>query len=352
VPGPAGKDRWTYARSGVDRSSIRDGLRALLDSVHYRAPTSSGKRVEVAGHYAGLIQVGRETIAITTDTVGTKSLLAEQTGLWEGVGEDIVGVNVNDLSAIGARPCGLVDCISIDRPRAPVLAAIGRGLDRGLRKAQCSLLGGETAVVPDIVTGIDLGGTAIGFFPDGRVPITGTKIRVGDAVLGIPSDGFHANGFTLVRRLLITEGADLKRPRGGSTVPFGEELLAPTRIYVRPTEAIADLPSTHGLAHISGGGVRNLVRLNAKVKFVLDAWPEPTGIFEWARVSGGLSDDELYQTFNVGIGFVAVVAPRAVRVTLERLAKAGASDARVVGRVARGTGVEVPARRLRYEGYA
>src|SRR5215469_13860806 len=98
---------WTYAKSGVDRTTVSEALSALLSSVTYRAPPSSGRVVQVAGHYAGLVRIGRETIAITTDTVGTKGLLAEQVGEWEGVGEDIVGVNVNDLAAVGARPCGL-----------------------------------------------------------------------------------------------------------------------------------------------------------------------------------------------------------------------------------------------------
>jgi phosphoribosylformylglycinamidine cyclo-ligase len=343
---------WTYARSGVDRGSIQEGLNALLAQVTYHPPPSSGGRVNAAGHYAGMVRIGRETIAITTDTVGTKSLLAETTGAWEVVGEDIVGVNVNDLASVGARPCGLVDCISLERPTPSVLAAIGRGLNRGLAKARCGLLGGETAVVPDIVSGVDLGGTAIGFYPKGRRPITGAAIRPGDVVIGIPSDGFHANGFTLVRRLVQLRKANLGRPRPGALVPLGRELLRPTRIYVQPIEAIADLASTHGLAHISGGGVRNLVRLNRGVAFRLDRWPDPNGLFDWVQRAGGITDEELYQTFNVGIGFVAVVAPRSVESTLARLSRAGAKDARVVGQVVRGHGVELPGRSLRYEGYA
>jgi phosphoribosylformylglycinamidine cyclo-ligase len=135
-------------------------------------------------------------------------------------------------------------------------------------------------------------------------------------------------------------------------VSLEEELLAPTRIYVRPVEAVADDPGVHGLAHISGGGVRNLVRLNRKVRFVLDDWPAPEGIFEWARARGRIAPIELYQTFNVGIGFVVVVAPSASERILLRLRRAGARDARKVGRIARGAGVELPHQRLRYSGYA
>jgi phosphoribosylformylglycinamidine cyclo-ligase len=279
-------------------------------------------------------------------------LLAEETGRWEGMGVDVVAVNVNDLSAVGARPCGFVDCLSLARPRSAVLGAIGRGLDRGLRESRCALLGGETAVVPDLVTGTDLGGTAIGFFPKGRRPVLGNRIRAGDVVLGIPSSGFHANGYTLVRRLVRQPRSQLRRPRPGAAVSLEQELLAPTRIYVRPVEAVADLPGVHGLAHISGGGVRNLVRLNPKVRFLLDAWPAPEGLFAWVRDRGEIDLEELYQTFNLGIGFVLVVAPGSVATVLGRLAAAGARDARPVGRIERGTGVDLPQQHLRYTGYA
>ena len=221
----------TYAESGVDRRAVSAALAELLASVRYRPPPSHGRSVDAPGHYAGLIRIGRETIAVTTDTVGTKVLLAEQMGRWEEVGEDIVGVNVNDLASVGARAAGLVDTILCARPDPEVFRAIGRGIDRGLRAAGCALLGGETAVVPSIVRGIDLGGTAFGFFPCDRAPVTGNRIRPQDVILGIPSNGLHANGFTLVRKLLEEASVDLQKPRSGARVPVGVELLIPTRIY-------------------------------------------------------------------------------------------------------------------------
>jgi phosphoribosylformylglycinamidine cyclo-ligase len=350
TPSKAAGD-WTYARSGVDRTVVGASLAALLSQVKYRAPTTSGRVVDLPGHYAGLIRIGRETIAITTDTVGTKVLLAEQLRRWEGVGEDVVAVNVNDLAAVGARPCGLVDCISCDRPRPDVFAAIGRGIDRGLRGARCALLGGETAVVPDMVQGIDLGGTAIGFFPKSRRPVTGDRIRVGDVVLGIPSSGFHANGFTLIRHLVNSGAVDLRKPLATSSAPLGEELLAPTRLYVAASEAVSDDPATHGLAHISGGGVRNLVRLHPRVRFILDGWPRPEGVFAWAQTEGKISLEETYQTFNVGIGFAVIVGRPSAPRLLERLRKAGYRDARPVGRIGRGKGVELPHLGIEYSGY-
>jgi len=326
-------------------------LSALLAGVRYSPPPTHGRPVDLPGHYAGLVRIGRETIAVTTDTVGTKVLLAERMHRWEEVGEDLVGVNVNDLAAVGARPAGLVDTILCARPDETAFAGIGRGLDRGLRAAQCALLGGETAVVPDIVTGVDLGGTAFGFFPRGRRPVTGARIRPGDRILGIPSRGLHANGFTLVRRLLDESQVELERPRPGGELALGNELLAPTRIYSGIADAIADRPETHGLAHISGGGVRNLARLHRRLAFVLDAWPEPPSLFPWVQSLGHLSDEEMYQTFNMGVGFMAVVAREHLSETRRRLTRAGAPDSVEIGHVERGSGVSLPSLGLRYAGY-
>jgi phosphoribosylformylglycinamidine cyclo-ligase len=342
----------TYSQSGVDRSAVAAALSELLAAVRYCPAPSHGRVVDIPGHYAGLIRIGRETIAVTTDTVGTKVLIAEQMGRWEEVGEDIVGVNVNDLASVGARTAGVVDTILCPRPDPVAFRAIGRGIDRGLRAAGCSLLGGETAVVPSIVRGIDLGGTAFGFFPRGRSPVTGNRIRAGDAILGIPSRGLHANGFTLVRKLIEESSVDLHTPRPGSPVPLGRELLAPTRIYSKAADALAARPETHGLAHLSGGGVRNLVRLRANVAFVLDRWPAPPSIFEWLQRLGGISDAEMYQTFNMGIGFALVVAREHLAETRRRLARSGVPDAVAIGHVERGSGVRVPGLGLSYGGYS
>ncbi|HYA54779.1 MAG TPA: phosphoribosylformylglycinamidine cyclo-ligase, partial [Thermoplasmata archaeon] len=285
-------------------------------------------------------------------TVGTKVKLAAELGRWEEVGEDLVGVNVNDLASVGARPAGLVDTILCRAPDPEAFRAIGRGLDRGLRQARCALLGGETAVVPEIVDGIDLGATAFGFFPRGRRPVLGDAIRPGDRLVGVPSSGVHANGLTLVRRLLKERTVDLLRPRPGGPRPIGEEILTPTRIYSSVGDALAQSPATHGLAHLSGGGVRNLVRLHPRVRFVLDQWPETPGLFRWIQQLGELSDQEMFQTFNMGVGFVLVVSSARLAETRRRLARAGAADAVEIGHVERGAGVTVPRYGLSFEGYS
>jgi len=341
----------TYAASGVDVLARARALPELLRAARYRAPPTHGRPLEAPGHYAGLVRLERETIAVTTDTVGTKVLLAEQLGRWEEVGEDLVAINVNDLAAVGARTTAIVDTICCGAADPKVFRAIGRGIGRGLAAARCSLVGGETAMVGEIVRGIDLGATAVGFFPRGRKPVLGARIRPGDRLLGLPSSGLHANGFTLVRRLLEEAAVPLGSARPGASVPVGEELLTPTVTYTEAVDAIADLPSVVGLAHMSGGGVRNLPRLNSRVRFVLDTWPSPPSLFPWVQALGGLADREMFQTFNMGIGFVLVVRPEGEATVRRRLSRAGAPDVVSLGEVADGTGVELPAQGIRYEGY-
>ncbi len=342
----------TYAASGVDLEGRDVALRALLAAARYRAPASHGRVLSAPGHYAGLVRVGGETIAITTDTVGTKVLLAQQLGRWREVGEDLVAVNVNDLAAVGARPAAVVDTILCGAGDPRLFRELGVGLRRGLAAARCSLVGGETALVGEIVNGIDLGATAVGFFPAGRRPILGTSVRPGDILLGLRSSGLHANGFTLVRQLLREARVRLGTRRPGGRASLGRELLAPTRTYSGAADAIADLPGVVGLAHISGGGVRNLTRLHAGVAFSLDAWPAPQGLFAWVQGLGGIDAREMYRTFNMGVGFVVVVRPKAVASVLRALAAAGHRDAVRVGQVTHGRGVELPALGLRYAGYA
>ncbi len=351
APPRSGRTR-TYAASGVDLAGRDVALRALLAAAAYRAPASHGQALSAPGHYAGLVRLGGVTVAITTDTVGTKVLLAEELGRWREVGEDLVAINVNDLASVGARPAAVVDTVLCGTADPRRFREIGAGLRRGLAAARCSLVGGETALVAEIVSGLDLGATAVGFFPAGRRAILGRSIRPGDLLLGIPSSGLHANGFTLVRRLLREARVRLDGRRPGGRGPVGRELLAPTRTYSEAADAAADVPGVVGLAHISGGGVRNLSRLHGRVNFSLGTWPTPPGLFSWVQELGGIDAREMYRTFNMGIGFVLVVRPGAEAEARRALARAGVRDALRVGAVTEGRGVDLPALGLRYEGYA
>ncbi len=345
------REALTYRSMGVDHQAISRSLRGFLRAVHPPRPRGHGRLKLGPGHFSGLLQVGRETLALTTDGVGTKVLLAQALDRWEEVGEDLVAVNVNDLSAVGARPLALLDYLALPRPEERLLRAIGRGVGRGLRRARCGLVGGETAVVPELHRAPDLSGTALGYFPPGRLPVTGERIRPGDVALGLPSSGFHANGYTLVRRLVERAGLSLRSPLPGDGLPLGRRLLAPSRIYTVALEALLAGGVPVGLAHITGGGVRNLARLNPSVGFRLEGWPEPRGLFRWVADLSGLGAEELYQTFNMGVGFVVVVRPSRVDRALKILTRHGERRVWVLGRAVTSPGVHLPALRVRYEGY-
>ncbi|MDE1821724.1 MAG: phosphoribosylformylglycinamidine cyclo-ligase [Euryarchaeota archaeon] len=348
---PAPSSPVTYAQTGVRQDLVALALSKLLEGTKGRIPPGSGEPLKLPGHFAGIVRIGRESVALTTDNVGTKLLLARTLDRWEEVGEDVVAVNVNDLSAVGARPSALVDYIAVQSPVPSVFEALGRGIGRGLKEACCHLVGGETSVVPDLVKSLDLSGTALGFFPKGRAPVTGEKLRPGDVLLGLSSSGFHANGYTLLRRLIEENAIDITRPLPGDPMPLGERLLAPTRIYTRPVEALLAARLPLALAHISGRGLRNLIRLNPKVQFTLDALPPLEGIFRWVADLSRLPTEELYQTFNMGIGFVLAVRPNHVERSLSVLRRSGGKDARVIGRVEKGRGVYLPNEGVRYDSY-
>jgi phosphoribosylformylglycinamidine cyclo-ligase len=348
---PVVKRQITYAQAGVRHDEVAVALGRLLAAARYTAPPSSGRPLKLPGHYAGLVRIGRETVAITTDNVGTKLLLARTLDRWEEVGEDVVAVNVNDLAAVGARPAALVDYIAVQTPIAHVFEGIGKGIARGLKEARCNLVGGESSVVPDLVKSVDLSGTALGFFPRGRAPVTGAQLKVGDVLLGLPSSGFHANGYTLLRRLIEEYAVDITAPLPGDSVPLGQRLLAPVRIYTRAVEALCDAKLPVAFAHISGRGVRNLVRLSGKVQFTLDRLPAPSGLFRWVQDLSQLTSSELYQTFNMGIGFVVAVRPTKVEQALAVLRRSGEKGASVIGKVERGRGVLLAADGTRFESY-
>jgi phosphoribosylformylglycinamidine cyclo-ligase len=272
---------------------------------------AAGKVVSGFGHYAGLIKLGSELVALHSDGVGTKVLVAQLMNKFDTVGIDCVAMNVNDVICVGAQPIGFIDYVALRRPNEWLLREIAKGLVKGARESQMAIVGGETAVLPDVVAGgenaFDLVGMVMGVVT-GKT-ILGGAIRSGDVIMGIESSGLHSNGYTLARRILLSKySVDDNADHLVKTV--GEELLIPTRIYVRPVMKILEKNiRVHGLANITGGSFTKLPRLNAKVRYDLSRLPVPTGIFKQIQVDGEIDSKEMYRTFNMGIGF-CVIAPK------------------------------------------
>jgi phosphoribosylformylglycinamidine cyclo-ligase len=314
-----------YASAGVDEEREQDvfatAMRPWLARTAVRSPLVTSITGLASGYFATLMHVPPgPPIALTTDGVGTKILLAREADRWEPVGIDCVANNVNDVICTGAVPLALLDYIATDRIDAAVLEAIARGLyraptrlgDRHPRRRDRSR-SARCRPTPRAAAHARPGRHRGRRDPDGRSPVDGSAVRPGDVVLALPSSGLHSNGYSLARQAL-----------GRRTRELADALLAPTRVYVRAAEALWAAGITpHGLAHISGGGLLNLARLTADVSYTLDALPPAPEIFASIAAAGDVPAATMYATFNMGTGFCVVVSPADAHPALNALTAAG-----------------------------
>jgi phosphoribosylformylglycinamidine cyclo-ligase len=293
----------TYAESGVDIHAENRSIDAMKAVMKTRR-TGFGAPMTDIGHYAGLLDMGQFALAMTTDGVGSKVLIANAIAKWDTVGIDCIAMNVNDLLAIGAEPIAFVDYLAVEKIDPERAAQIAIGLQRGAEISNMTIVGGETASLPEIIRGFDLAGTAIGIVDKDKV-ITGEKIQVGDALVGVPSSGLHSNGYTLARRIVAESQYTYLDPMPGSDRSIGEELLTPTRIYMEILE-MAKQCDVHGLAHITGSGLLKLHRITGFGFEITDPL-EPQPVFRFLQEQGNVDDAEMYRTFNMGTGLIVVV---------------------------------------------
>ncbi len=337
----------TYADAGVSQDEKAAHIAALVAALTYRRK-GLGRPLTKIGHFTGLVDFGAHALSLCTDSVGTKVLVAKAMRRWDTIGIDCVAMNVNDMICIGAEPLAFVDYVAIETYDREIARQIGVGLNRGAELANVSIIGGEIAVVPEVVRDLDLAGTCFGVVRKSRI-IDGRAIRPGDVIVGLASTGIHSNGLTLARRLLQDAALTVFDKVGGSGRPWGEELLEPTAIYVRPVLRALSPTKVHGMAHITGGGLRNLVRLKSTVGFRITDPLEPQPVFRELQRLGAIEDSEMYQTFNMGMGF-AIVTPEDEAKPLVRALRPDV-PAEVVGEVVRGRGVGVPSLDLSWQSY-
>ncbi len=295
----------TYANSGVDIEKENKAIAALAKQLTYKRKGMGAPLTDV-GHYAGLIDFGEYALALTTDGVGSKVMIANEMKRWNTVGIDCIAMNVNDLLAMGIEPLAFVDYIAISEPNDEIMRQIGEGLAKGAEMSRMTIVGGETATLPDIIKGFDLAGTCLGMVKKDKI-ITGERIKVGDAIVGLPSSGVHSNGYSLVRKIIDDAGYSYGNPFPYDTdTTIGDELLIPTRIYMEVLEAAGRF-DIHGLAHITGSGLMKLHRIT-KFGFDIRDPLDPQPIFKFLQEEGLVEDVEMYKTFNMGMGFVAVLS--------------------------------------------
>ncbi|MBE2316890.1 phosphoribosylformylglycinamidine cyclo-ligase [Solirubrobacter sp. CPCC 204708] len=312
-----------YAQAGVDQHGADRAVAALVSVLRTIDPGRASRSRLASGHYAAVLEVAPNLgIAVGTDGVGSKLILAEQTGRYDTVGVDCVAMNVNDVVCVGAEPIALLDYLAVERADPDVMEQIGVGLKKGAELAGVEIPGGEVAILPELIrghpspNGFDLTATCFGTVALDQL-VTGDRIAPGDALIGVPSSGLHSNSYTLARK--VVEDLDLNTPFEGGTL--ADALLEPTVIYVRATlELIRSDVDVRGLAHITGGGLLNLTRLNEGVGFAIeDPLPVPP-IVAFVIERGKIATSEAWEVFNMGCGFVAVVPDGDADEATERLA--------------------------------
>jgi len=301
----------------VDTRSADAGVAAIVRALGAIETGSPSRSVAPPGHYAAVLRIAPNLgIAIGTDSAGSKVIVAEQTGRFDTIGIDCVAMNVNDVVCIGAEPIALVDYLAVEHADPAALARIAQGLKTGAEQANIEIPGGELAVIPELIRGhpsphgFDLCGTAFGTVALDAI-VTGADARPGCALIGLPASGCHSNGYTLARRAVFEQGGhaldDTPAELGGASVV--DALLEPTVIYVRAIVALlrSDVPVC-GLAHITGGGLTNLLRLGgARLGWHIEEPLPVPPIFDLVARGGNVSAAEMWEVFNMGCGFVAIV---------------------------------------------
>ncbi|MGA9667086.1 MAG: phosphoribosylformylglycinamidine cyclo-ligase [Gallionella sp.] len=336
----------TYRDAGVD---IDAGDRLVENIKPFAKRTMRPEVLNGIGGFGALVEISkkyREPVLVSgTDGVGTKLKLAFELNRHDTVGIDLVGMSVNDILVQGAEPLFFLDYFACGKLDVDAATEVIKGIALGCEQAGCALIGGETAEMPGMYPAgeYDLAGFAVGVVEKADI-ISGADIRAGDAVIGLASNGAHSNGYSLVRKIISSREVDLKQKLDGK--PLADLIMAPTRIYVKPLLALMKSITVKGMAHITGGGLlENVPRvLPENVVAQLDgkAWRTPA-LFDWLRETGNIAPQEMYRTFNCGIGMVVIVDKNAAAAAVAQLNAAGETAA-VIGAIRTRQGKEAQTR--------
>jgi phosphoribosylformylglycinamidine cyclo-ligase len=324
-----------YRDAGVDTDEANAGLKKLSSHITKTWPTNGqfGVKLDI-GYFANVIDVGGgQGIAITTDGVGSKTMIADKLKRYKTIGIDCVAMNVNDLICVGARPISMVDYLAIKKVDENFMDELGIGLSEGARLAGISICGGETAQLRDMIEGFDLAGTAIGHVSLDKI-LVGQNIELGDVVLGVASNGIHSNGLSLARQAFLENGRyDLSHKFPELDGSLGDELLRPTHIYVKEAlELLSRVKSVKALIHITSDGLLNLLRVKTKAEYVIDNLPPTPPVFSLIQKLENVSDARMFEVFNMGIGLCAVIGKADAELGLSVLRSEG-KDAFRIGHV-------------------
>lgn len=317
----------TYKDAGVDIDAGND----LINRLRASFPDIGG--------FGGLYPIGEQYLVAGCDGVGTKLKIAFGMQKHDTIGVDLVAMSVNDVLTTGAKPLFFLDYFASSKLDLDVAEKVLAGIAKGCRESGCILLGGETAEMPDFYQDgeYDLSGFCVGMVHHDEL-INGENIQLGDKLVGIPSSGFHSNGFSLIRKVLEKNNMTFETPFPYSGEPIGQVLLSPTRIYVKEVMKVIDEFEVRGLAHITGGGLEdNIPRVIPKdlgVSIDTNSWKVPSA-FNWIQELGAINEREMFRTFNMGIGMVMVMKPNEALCLTNR-----ENDYTIIGEVIEGEGVQ------------
>ncbi|MFW6040482.1 MAG: phosphoribosylformylglycinamidine cyclo-ligase [Thermoplasmatota archaeon] len=317
----------SYKDAGVDIEEEEKAIEALKDSILF---AREGFGAPLKSEFTGLVEFGDYALSICTDGVGTKLIVADIMEKWDTVGIDCIAMNVNDTICQGAEPIAFVDYLAMEKPDPKLTKEIGKGLEKGAELSNMTIIGGETATLSEIINGFDLAGTALGFVKKEEI-IDGRNVKEGDKIIGLPSSGIHSNGFTLARK--IVEKSCYTYHDKLEMGVIGRELLKPTEIYVRPIMNVLKNFNIKGMANITGGGLKNLKRINPNYRYTIDNPLKPQPLFRFLQEQGNVKDKEMYQTFNMGMGICLIANKEVSEDISEEL------EGKVIGEVKKGKGV-------------
>ena len=329
----------TYKKAGVDISEIKKSQRAigkLIESTHNLQKLAKMKHG--FGHYAGIVEIpGGKLLATHTDGVGTKVIISNMLKRYDTIGIDCIAMNVNDIICIGATPISFVDYIAANKNDQKIFKQIVSGLVKGAKKSAMPIVGGETAIMSDLISGkgfgFDLAGMVVGILSKKEM-VLGDKIKPKDVIIGIQSSGLHSNGYSLARKALLSKYSVKDNIKGVGNL--GNALLRPTEIYVKPVLEALKKCKINGLAHITGGSFTKLLRLK-KIGYHLDNMPKTPALMQLIEDTG-VKNEEMYKTFNMGVGF-CIISPENQVKNIHKIFNKHKMKSYEIGRISKNKGV-------------
>ena len=336
----------TYKKSGVDISKIKQSQKSigkLISSTHKLQ--QKAKIAHGFGHYAGIVEIpGGKLLATHTDGVGTKVVIANMMKKYNTIGIDCIAMNVNDIICIGATPISFVDYIAANKNDEKIFKKIVEGLVTGAKRSSMPIVGGETAIMPDVIEGkgfaFDLAGMVVGLV-EKKEMVLGNKIKEGDVIIGANSTGIHSNGYSLARKAILKKYSVKDSVKGVGNI--GEALLKPTEIYTKPVLEIIKKSKVNGLAHITGGSFTKLLRLK-HIGYQIDSLPKLPPIMSLIEEQG-VNSEEMYKTFNMGVGF-CVIANKKESEKIQKVFKKYKIGSKEIGRIISKKGVFVNSKKI------